>query len=135
MIDSIVFKSHNNDVKSTKLGLDKYYTPVELSKKLIDLTVNKIGLNNISQFVEPSAGSGSFSDILNDIIDTVAIDIEPDNINITKADYLSYNLPYKKGRCVIGNPPFGSKMLLAREFLIKLSQKVTILLSYCQSVK
>lgn len=119
MNNRTVFKSYSDNVDSTKLVLDKYYTPVSLARELIGLTVDKIGLQNISQFVEPSAGSGSFSNILSTIKDAIAIDIEPDSADIIKSDYLSYFLPYKKGRCIIGNPPFGSKMLLAREFFNK----------------
>lgn len=119
MNSKVIFKSHSENVKSTKLELDKYYTPAPLSKKLIDKTIDIIGIDNITEFVEPSAGNGSFSNILKDIKNTIAIDIEPEYGGIIKHDYLSYSLPYKVGRCVIGNPPFGSKMLLARDFFNK----------------
>ena len=38
---------------------------------------------------------------------------------IVKADYLSLDLEYKKGRCVIGNPPFGVKNNLTVTFYKK----------------
>lgn len=114
-----IFKSHNENVNSTKLELDKYYTPVDLAEDLINKSIEFIGIDNISEFVEPSAGNGSFSNILSKIKPTVAIDIEPECKDIIEADYLSYKIEYKKGRCVIGNPPFGSKMLLARDFFNK----------------
>lgn len=117
--NSRIFKSHNENVNSTKLELDKYYTPVDLAEDLINKSIEVIGIDNISEFVEPSAGNGSFSNILSKIKPTVAIDIEPECKDIIEADYLSYKIEYKKGRCVIGNPPFGSKMLLARGFFNK----------------
>lgn len=37
----------------------------------------------------------------------LAYDIEPEDDRVQKADWLEVNLNYKKGRCIIGNPPFG----------------------------
>ena len=46
---------------SNKLHLDKYYTPKELAKYCINKTYEVIGKENITEIIEPSAGSGSFS--------------------------------------------------------------------------
>ena len=47
----------------------------------------------ISEFLEPSAGAGVFSNYLaTSGLDVVAIDIEPDSEDIIKADYLEYPL-------------------------------------------
>ena len=40
-----------------KIENDKYYTPVELSKYCIEKTFELIGEENISDIIEPSAGS------------------------------------------------------------------------------
>lgn len=98
-----------------KLILDKYYTPVDLAKRLIDKTFEVIGYDNITDIIEPSAGNGSFSNQL----DCRAIDIEPEANGIEKGDYLSIDIPYKKGRLVIGNPPYGEKLKLATDFYNK----------------
>jgi hypothetical protein len=37
----------------------------------------------------------------------LAYDIEPEDDRVVKQDYLTLNLDYKKGRCIIGNPPYG----------------------------
>lgn len=87
-----------------KLENDKYYTPVDLAKRLIDKTFEVIGKENITDIVEPSAGNGSFSNQLN----CRAYDIDPENETIIKADFLTLNIWYKKGRLCIGNPPFGT---------------------------
>lgn len=88
----------------TKIDLDKYYTPVELSKYCINKTYEIIGKDNITEIIEPSAGNGSFS---LQIPNCIAYDIEPEHESIIKKDYLSLELDYKVGRLIIGNPPFG----------------------------
>ena len=50
----------------------------------------------------------------------LAYDIKPDDKRITKQDYLTLDLSYKKGRCAIGNPPFGTKNNLTVQFYKKL---------------
>ena len=98
-----------------KIKNDKYYTPVELAKRLIDKTFEVLGKDNITDIIEPSAGNGSFSNLL----ECTAYDIEPEDEKIIKQDYLLLNLPYKKGRLIIGNPPFGSSNSLSVKFYKK----------------
>ena len=101
---------------SSKLHLDKYYTPIDLAKYCIEKTYEIIGKENISEIIEPSAGNGSFS---NQIENCIAYDIEPEGENITKQDYLDLELEYKKGRLIIGNPPYGVKNNLTVSFFKK----------------
>lgn len=89
-----------------KFELDKYYTPIEEAKRLIDKTFEVIGKENISEVIEPSAGGGAFS---LQIEDCIAYDIEPEGENIIKADFLELDIEYKKDRLIIGNPPFGKQ--------------------------
>ena len=98
-----------------KIYNDKYYTPVETAKYCIDKTFEIIGKENISDIIEPAAGNGSFSNLLN----CIAYDIEPENHNIIKQDYLTCILNYLKNRLIISNPPFGDKMNLALKFFKK----------------
>ena len=46
----------------------------------------------------------------------LAYDIEPEDSKIIKQDFLDLNLEYKKDRCIIGNPPYGEKNVLAVQF-------------------
>lgn len=101
---------------STKLHLDKYYTPIELAKYCIDKTYKVIGKENISEVIEPSAGNGSFS---NHIKDCIAYDIEPESDGIVKQDFLQLEIPYKQGRLIIGNPPYGARNTLSVQFYKK----------------
>ena len=98
-----------------KIEHDKYYTSIDLAKRLIDKTYEIIGIENITEIIEPSAGNGSFSNQLK----CRAYDIEPESENIIKADFLKLKLDYKKGRLFIGNPPFGYSNNLSIKFYQK----------------
>lgn len=98
-----------------KIENDKYYTPKDLAKYCIDKTFEIIGEENITDIIEPSAGNGSFSNQLN----CIAYDILPENDRIIKQDFLTLDLDYKKGRLIIGNPPYGRYLNLAQKFYKK----------------
>lgn len=104
-----------NERKSHKINLDKYYTPPELAKRLIETTLKVLSEDTISDIIEPSAGNGSFSNQ----IECTAYDIEPENPNVQKADFLQLNIPYKQGRLCISNPPFGYSNNLSIKFYKK----------------
>lgn len=94
-----------------KINLDKYYTSKELAKHCIDV-VSGLGLE-ITETIEPSAGNGSFS---LQIPNCIAYDLEPEHESIIQQDFLKLELPYKKGRLFIGNPPFGTRNTLSVGF-------------------
>ena len=103
----------------SKIELDKYYTPDDLAKYCVEKTKEIIGEENITEYLEPSAGAGVFLKYLKDK-PYQAYDIKPEGDNIVQADYLTLDLDYKKGRCIIGNPPFGDrKNNLIHKFLMK----------------
>lgn len=89
----------------SKIELDKYYTSKELAKYCVNKTKEVIGEKNITEWLEPSAGCGNFLDFLDN--NFLAYDISPEDNRIIKQDYMKLTLDYLKGRCVIGNPPFG----------------------------
>jgi len=105
-----------------KIELDKYYTSTELAKHCVEQTKEIIGISNITEYIEPSAGNGVFLDILeSENVDYLAYDIEPEDIScrIQKQDFLKLDSSYKKGRCIIGNPPYGTKNNLTVAFYKK----------------
>ena len=112
-IDSKVNKNCN------KLDLDQYYTSYEDMKYCVNKAwdiIKDLGYE-VSEFLEPSAGEGVFSDYLaTSGLDVIAIDIEPKGENIIKSDFLTYDLGYKEGRFIIGNPPYGARLNLAQKF-------------------
>lgn len=100
-----------------KIELDKYYTPKDLAEYCVNKTKEIIGEENITEWLEPSAGCGNFLDYLGD--NYLAYDIAPEDDRIIKQDYLELDLEYKKGRCIIGNPPYGEYNLLSEKFFKK----------------
>jgi len=107
---------------SNKLNLDKYYTSYDDMEYCVNKAWDILKDNgySISEFLEPSAGAGVFSNYLaTSGLDVIAIDIEPDGEDIIKADFLEYPLEYVRGRCVIGNPPYGNRLSLANKFFKK----------------
>ena len=123
---------------SNKLNLDKYYTSYEDMEYCVNKAWDVLKDNGyeIEEFLEPSAGSGVFSNYLaTSGLNVVAIDIEPEGANIIKADFLEYNLGYVKNRCVIGNPPYGSRLSLANKFFkksIQISDYIVFILPISQ---
>lgn len=112
-IDSKVNKNCN------KLDLDQYYTSYEDMEYCVNKSwdvIKDLGYG-VSEFLEPSAGEGVFSNYLaTSGLDVIAIDIEPKGEDIIKADFLTYDLEYKEGRFIIGNPPYGARLNLAQKF-------------------
>jgi len=98
---------------------DQFFTPIETVKRCFEIFTDIIDKYNekISdfKFIEPSAGNGSFLEILPR--DTIALDIEPQNKLIIEYDYLDW---YPKENCnyvVFGNPPFGLRGHRALKFI------------------
>ena len=101
-------------------NLDKYYTKSSVAKFCYDAYVNFLSSKIVGNvlFVEPSAGSGSFLNLIE--YTKLGFDIAPENSNIVKLDFLKDSIKkYIKSKNVfiIGNPPFGSKSKLAIDFL------------------
>ena len=122
----------NGRTFDSKINLDKYYTPIELAKYCIDKTYEIIGKENITEVIEPSAGCGVFS---LQIPICIAYDIEPEHESIIKKDFFEVNLPYKKERLIIGNPPYGIRGNLALQFFkhsIKMAEYIAFLLPASQ---
>ena len=107
---------------TSKLNLDQYYTSEEDMNYCVNKTLDILQENGytVSEFLEPSAGQGVFSNYLaTSGLNVIAIDIEPKSEDIIQADYLTYDIKYKKDRLIIGNPPFGSNLSLATKFYNK----------------
>ena len=98
---------------------DKYYTPQNAVKKLIEIVSEDVmPINEFSRIIEPSGGDGAFIKQLPKK-NLISFDIAPEHDLIIKGDYLEQNIEYLKNSLVIGNPPFGSGGTLARAFIKK----------------
>ena len=76
--------------KSKKIHLDQFYTKKQTAQKTILLTDQVFNLDSFDLIVEPSAGCGSFLDLL-PADKTIGIDLDPADpldFRIIKHDYL-----------------------------------------------
>lgn len=94
--------------------LDRFYTKNDVAKSCLDV------LGDISEYalvIEPSAGDGSFSSQISHA-NLISIDIAPGAAGIKQGDWFEYRAPSGIGNIlVVGNPPFGSRNKLSREFI------------------
>jgi len=105
---------------SKNIELDKFYTPIETAERCVELMLNTITNRLfVTEYLEPSAGCGNFSNIIKG---SIAYDIKPQAEGIIEADFLKLDLPYKEGRLIFGNPPFGDRNNLARSFYKKATE-------------
>ena len=103
---------------------DKYYTPEWLVKHTVKKAVEIIGKENITDIIEPSAGDGAFIEELDKLANELGVnvgyyDLYPSHPRIVKMDYKKLIKSYKKGRLIIGNPPFGTSSSLWKAFCKK----------------
>jgi hypothetical protein len=105
---------------------DKFYTKSCIAETCINNLLKVIPIDKSDIFIEPSAGTGSFSDYFkynNYIIK--AYDIDPKQEYIEKLDFLTLdnsNFNYTKKIHSIGNPPFGNQSSLAKKFIKKCAE-------------
>lgn len=98
--------------------LDQFYTNQDVSLKCYSKLKQLISIDNYDIHLEPSAGNGSFYNIMNPD-KRFGIDILPNNTDIIKMDFFDYIPETDKKYLVIGNPPFGKISSLAIKFFNK----------------
>ena len=106
-----------NITRSSGVELEQFYTNRSEAARLVGALRSQPWFKNIKTFIEPSAGSGAFSDLIDG---TLAIDIAPAKPGIVKADFLTMPLVTEpSSTLVFGNPPFGRQSSLALKFMKK----------------
>lgn len=122
-----LYKLLNREIDYTKYTYslkDQFFTPKDLAKKCWETFITQVDINiHEYTFIEPSAGDGSFLDILP--TGSIGFDIEPRSPNICKQDYLSWvpsnrscsETVGSKKYIVFGNPPFGLRGHIALNFI------------------
>jgi hypothetical protein len=93
---------------------DQFFTTPEDAKYCFGVFKNIVGDLSGYTFIEPSAGSGNFFNILPK--KKIGLDIEPRCKGVKEMDYLKWKPPQGK-YIVIGNPPFGLRGNLALKFI------------------
>lgn len=106
-----------NAIRAKNGGGDAYFTNSLYAENCIQKVLALLGQDDFSDIVEPSAGSGSFFNILPSYFtkrNIIGYDLEPKADNIVRSDF--FNVTLKKDALVIGNPPFGFAASLAVKF-------------------
>lgn len=90
----------------------------------LNLVKKYIQINTDDLIVEPSAGNGSFITGIKSLTSNFKFyDLEPDNTEIIKQDYLLYDYGIIKNAFskihIISNPPFGRQSSFAIKFIKK----------------
>lgn len=119
-----------------KIKNDKYYTPIPLANYCWDVSMNVIGENNVVEIIEPSCGDGAFYHHEKYSPD-YGFDICPEIVHrcVYQKDFLAIQIPYLKGRLIIGNPPYGDRLYLAQKFYnrsVEISDYISFILPISQ---
>jgi len=104
--------------------IDKFYTKTIIAELCIEYIKKHIQITKNDLIIEPSAGNGSFIPYIKNISNNYKFyDLEPENNEIIKQDYLNLNITEfinKNDRIhIIGNPPFGRQSSIAKKFIKK----------------
>ncbi|CAA6817920.1 MAG: Unknown protein [uncultured Sulfurovum sp.] len=107
-------------VNIEKVELDQFFTQPEVAQKCYDSFIKVLKKDNVNTndytFVEPSAGSGSFYDLLPN--NSIGLDVMPLHSKVKQQDFLSWKPKNKNKKYLfIGNPPFGYRAWTALLFM------------------
>jgi len=94
--------------------LDQFYTNVDIVEKCLE----GISFDDYDIVLEPSAGSGSFLNLLPED-KRRGLDLEPAHDEVIKQDFFDFVPDSSKKYYVVGNPPFGKNSSLAVKFFNK----------------
>lgn len=106
---------------------DQYYTNSSVAKDCIDCIISKCPDASQYQWVEPSAGNGSFLKALPNGIRSIGIDLDPKMDGVLKGDFLTWEPVSDAKRIFFGNPPFGKQGSLAKSFIQHAAQYADII--------
>lgn len=101
------------EARASERKLDQYYTQRDIAKWLYDVFQEHFDPSRYHMF-EPSAGTGSFYDLLPP--GSLGCDVDPKHPSIQTADFLTMQIRSDKDIAIIGNPPFGVQSELAVRF-------------------
>jgi hypothetical protein len=101
-----------------RVTTDVFYTKPEIAQVCLDRVRQHCQISSYDLILEPSAGSGAFSNLLLPL-PVVAYDIAPAHCSIQQADFLTVSLDLFQNKrvLVVGNPPFGRQSSLAKKFI------------------
>lgn len=98
--------------------MDKFYTKPVVAEYFFNTLKNIINVDDFDICLEPSAGNGSFFNLLPPK-KRMGLDIIPDHDEIIQMDFFNFVPQKNKKYICIGNPPFGRISSLAVKFFNK----------------
>jgi predicted RNA methylase len=101
-------------VQDNSRKLDQFYTDPTYAQQFLTTISKLVDLDQYDHLLEPSAGTGSFYNLL-DSKRRIGLDLEPKATGIIKTDFFDWAPPAGK-IITIGNPPFGKNAALAVKF-------------------
>lgn len=113
--------------KFRKNSKDQFYTKQSIAKECVDSILTAIPEAQGYEWIEPSAGNGSFLKALPPTIQSMGIDLDPKIDSIIRQDFLDWIPTSENKRVFFGNPPFGKQGSLAKSFIQRASQYATII--------
>jgi hypothetical protein len=96
---------------------DQYYTKSSVAIACIQDILKLLPLSVDYEWIEPSAGNGSFLKALPAHIQKLGIDLDPKMDGVLKHDFLTWEPASETKRVFFGNPPFGKQASLAKSFI------------------
>lgn len=102
-----------NDNSASDIALDQYYTRPDVAAHFYGVFQEHFR-PHLFQLVEPSAGTGSFLQLLPE--GSLGYDVDPKYPGIQTADFLTVRIASDRKIAVIGNPPFGKNASKAVRF-------------------
>jgi hypothetical protein len=97
-------------------ALDQFFTRADVAARCLERLYHHVDPKSEDRFwIEPSAGSGAFLDLMP--APRIGMDIAPARHDILPTDFFAWS-PWSSARSavVVGNPPFGKNSAIARRF-------------------
>ena len=105
----------NTVPQETARKLDQFYTDPAYARQFLTTIAHEVDLDQYDHLLEPSAGTGSFYNLL-DTNKRIGLDLDPKAPGVIQTDFFDWVPPVDKKIVTIGNPPFGKNAGLAVKF-------------------
>lgn len=102
-------------VQDNSRKLDQFYTDPAYAEQFLIKIGQTVDLDQYDHLLEPSAGTGSFYNLL-DTNKRIGLDLDPKAAGVIQTDFFDWIPPADKKIVTIGNPPFGKSAGLAVKF-------------------
>ena len=101
--------------KTQSRDLDQFYTDPKYANIFFNTVQKYLDLSNFDLLLEPSAGSGSFYNLM-DEHRRIGLDLDPKATGIVQQDFFTWRPEINNHVFTLGNPPFGKNANLAVKF-------------------